>query len=103
MVPSLHAGAADAGAVSSCAFSRRAAIAPIVVSSGGRLEAEVTAAGAKFIAMNVASNNPVVMLRNALALTRIVREERCDIIHAHGRAPAWSAYYRRARARACRS
>jgi glycosyltransferase involved in cell wall biosynthesis len=33
------------------------------------------------------------MLRNALALARIAREERCDIIHAHGRAPGWSAYY----------
>ena len=32
------------------------------------------------------------MLRNAFALARIVREHRCDMIHAHGRAPAWSAY-----------
>ena len=32
------------------------------------------------------------MLRNAAAIARIVRKRRCDVIHAHGRAPAWSAY-----------
>ena len=42
--------------------------------------------------MNLESNNPHDV-RNALALARIVREERCDVIHAHGRAPGWSAYY----------
>ena len=32
------------------------------------------------------------MLRCAFALSRIVREKRCDLIHAHGRAAAWSGY-----------
>jgi glycosyltransferase involved in cell wall biosynthesis len=64
----------------------------IVVSSGGRLAPDITASGAELIAMNVASNNPAVMLRNAFALTRLARERKCDVIHAHGRAPAWSAY-----------
>ena len=34
--------------------------------------ADVTAAGAMFIAMNVDSNNPIAIVRNALALARIV-------------------------------
>ena len=32
------------------------------------------------------------MLRNAAALTRLARERHCDVIHALGRAAAWSAY-----------
>ena len=49
-------------------------------------------AGAEFVRLDVASFNPVTMLRCALALSRIVREKRCDLIHAHGRAAAWSGY-----------
>jgi glycosyltransferase involved in cell wall biosynthesis len=92
-VPSLHAGAADAGAVQLVRILVAGGHRPIVVSSGGRLVPDVTAAGARFIAMNVASNSPAIILRNAIALARLAREERCDVIHAHGRAPAWSAYY----------
>lgn len=98
VVPSLHAGAADAGAVELVRILASGGHRPIVASSGGRLVTEVTAAGAKCITMNLASNNPAVMLRNALALARIARAERCDVIHAHGRAPGWSAYYAARRA-----
>jgi len=93
VAPSLHAGAAAAGAVELTRILAAAGHKPIVVSSGGRLVQDVTAAGAQFIAMNVASQNPVVMLRNAMAMVRLVRAHRCDVIHAHGRAPGWSAYF----------
>ena len=93
VVPSLHAGAADAGVVQLVRILVDGGHRPIVVSSGGRLVPDVIAAGARFVAMKAASNNPITMLRNAMALTRIVREERCDVIHAHGRAPGWSAYF----------
>jgi glycosyltransferase involved in cell wall biosynthesis len=99
VVPSLHAGAADAGAAELVRILRTGGHRPIVVSSGGRVVEEITAAGAEFIAMNVASQNPVVMLRNAMALTRLIRERRCDVVHAHGRAPGWSAFYAARRAR----
>jgi glycosyltransferase involved in cell wall biosynthesis len=49
--------------------------------------------------MNVATTNPIKIVRNALALARIAREHRCDLIHAHARAPGWSAYYAAKRAR----
>ena len=93
MTPSLHAGAADTGAVQLARILASAGHRPIVVSSGGRLVDDVTAAGATFIPMNVDSVNPIAIARNALALARIVRTERCDVIHAHARAPGWSAYY----------
>jgi glycosyltransferase involved in cell wall biosynthesis len=93
VTPSLHAGAADTGAVQLARILASAGHRSIVVSSGGRLVDDVTAAGATFVPMKVDSVNPITIARNALALARIVRTERCDVIHAHARAPGWSAYY----------
>ena len=45
----------------------------IVVSHAGRLVADVTAAGGEFIPLDVASNNPIVMLRSALGTERASR------------------------------
>jgi glycosyltransferase involved in cell wall biosynthesis len=92
VTPSLHAGAADSGAVQLVRILASAGHKSIVVSSGGRLVDDVTAAGAAFIPMNVDSTNPIAIVRNAWALTRIIRERRCDVVHAHARAPGWSAY-----------
>ena len=92
VVPTLDVGAADAGAAALarilCAAGHRAT----VVSRPGRLVADVTAAGAEFMPLNMAGNNPATMLRNALALMRMARERHCNLIHAHGRAAAWSAF-----------
>jgi glycosyltransferase involved in cell wall biosynthesis len=91
IVPTLQAGAAEMGAIDLvrilCAAGHRA----IVMSRGGRLEPRVTAAGAEFVYADVASKNPAVMARNAATMSHIVRSRKCDIIHVHGRAPAWSA------------
>lgn len=93
VTPSLHAGAADSGTAQLVRILVSAGHRPIVVSSGGRMVGEVAAAGATFIPMNVHRTNPVSIMRNALALARIAREQRCDVIHAHARAPGWSAFY----------
>jgi glycosyltransferase involved in cell wall biosynthesis len=91
-VPSLDAGAADDGAIELVRLLRRAGHHSIVVSRGGRREDEVAAAGGEFICRNMESKNPLVMLSNGLALARIARKRGCDLVHAHGRAPGWSAY-----------
>ena len=91
-VPTLDAGAADEGAIELVRMLARAGHRPIVVSRGGRRQDDVTAAGGEFIRRNMASKNPLVMLGNCVALARIVRRRGCDLVHAHGRAPGWSAY-----------
>ncbi len=90
--PSLDVGAADAGALELARVLSAAGHRAIVASRAGRLVADLTAAGAEFSALDLASNNPIVMLRNALALARIARERNCDAIHALGRGAAWSAF-----------
>ncbi|TMJ03844.1 MAG: glycosyltransferase family 4 protein [Alphaproteobacteria bacterium] len=92
VAPTLHAGAADAGAIDLVRILTGNGHRAIVVSNGGRLEDEVAAAGAEFIRLDVADFNPIFILRAAFALARIVRARRCDVIHAHGRAAAWAGH-----------
>ncbi|MBI3703596.1 MAG: glycosyltransferase [Rhizobiales bacterium] len=93
VVPALDGGAADAGAIELTRILRQAGHRAIVVSRAGRLVADIAAAGGEFVALDVASNNPLRMLRNATVLMRLARERQCDIIHALGRAGAWSAFF----------
>jgi len=92
VVPTLHAGAADAGALDLVRILGNGGHRVIVASRGGRIEDDVETLGAEFVRLDVESHNPLAMVRAAFALRRIARERRCDVIHAHGRASAWSAY-----------
>jgi glycosyltransferase involved in cell wall biosynthesis len=92
VAPTLHAGAADAGAIDLVRILSAGGHRPILVSRGGRRESEATAAGATLIRLDVATQNPFVMARNAVMLARLVRKHGCDVAHAHGRAAAWSTY-----------
>jgi len=75
VVPTLDVGAADVGAVGLVRILTAAGHRAIVASQAGRLVADVTAAGGEFVALDVASNNPFQMLRSAVALNRIAREQ----------------------------
>ncbi len=92
VVPTLHVGAADTGVVELVRILAAAGHSPIVASSGGRLTADVEEVGGENVLLDVDSPNPLTVLRNAFALKRLVRERRCDVVHAHGRAAAWSAF-----------
>lgn len=92
VTPTLDVGAADAGAVELVRILASAGFRIIVVSRAGRLVADVTAAGGEFVPLDVSSNNPFLMLRNAIKLTRMARDRQCRVIHAFGRAGAWSAF-----------
>ena len=92
VVPTLDIGATDAGAVELSRILLQAGHRVTVVSQPGRLVADITAAGGEFVPLDVASNNPLRMLRNAAVLARLARERQCSVIHALGRAGAWSAF-----------
>jgi glycosyltransferase involved in cell wall biosynthesis len=92
VVPGLELGAADAGAVGLVRILTGAGHRVAVASRAGRLVADISAAGADFIPLDLASNNPAVMLRNTTVLARLARERKCDVIHALGRAAAWNAW-----------
>ena len=90
LAPTLHAGAADAGAVDLVRILRNANHRVIVASNGGRLEDEVSEAGAAFIRLDVADFNPIFIALRRLRADAHCAPCRCDVIHAHGRAAAWT-------------
>jgi glycosyltransferase involved in cell wall biosynthesis len=91
-VPTLDSGSADEGAVELASTLTTAGHRALVVSAGGRLEGELTACGAQFVRLDMASRNPAVIARNAFILARLIRQRHCGVIHALARAPGWSAY-----------
>jgi glycosyltransferase involved in cell wall biosynthesis len=92
VVPTLDVGGADTGAVELVRILSGAGHRVIVVSRGGRRESDVIASGGRFVRMDVASKNPATILGNIPRLVQLARTQRCDVIHALGRAPGWSAY-----------
>ena len=62
-----------------------------MASEGGPLESEIARAGATHLTLPLASKNPLVMRRNAVALAHLIPQLGIDIVHARSRAPAWSA------------
>ncbi len=90
-VPTIEAGAAAEGAVYLALMLAGAGHRAIVASGGGRLEPRLAQAGVDVVRLDMASRSPVALASNAARLLDLIRRRRCDVVHAHGRAAAWSA------------
>jgi glycosyltransferase involved in cell wall biosynthesis len=97
--PALDGGAPARGIVDLVRALSAAGHRSLVVSTGGALTAEVKGFGAECITLDTISINPARILANVPILTGLMRERGCDIVHAHGRAAAWSSYLAARRAR----
>jgi glycosyltransferase involved in cell wall biosynthesis len=62
----------------------------IVVSEGGRREADLARIGASFVRLPVASKNPTQIAANGRRLAALARDEGADLLHAQSRGSAWS-------------
>jgi glycosyltransferase involved in cell wall biosynthesis len=62
-----------------------------VISHGGKLESSLSP-NVRHIKMPVHRKNPFVIIRCALSLVRVIREEKVSVVHAHSRVPAWICY-----------
>ncbi|MFH7327115.1 glycosyltransferase family 4 protein [Desulfurivibrio sp. C05AmB] len=63
----------------------------LVVSGGGRLVAQLEAAGSRHFTMPLGKKSPTTMAW-ILPLRRLLERNRVDILHLHSRMPAWIAY-----------
>lgn len=93
VVPSLEAGGAERATIDIAAALAARGDRALVASEGGRLEAELAEAGAEIFRLPAAAKNPIAMAMNVRRLSRLIRSEKVDLIHARSRAPAWSAYF----------
>ena len=92
VIPSLVSGGAERGTIDLAGALAAAGWTAYVASAGGPMEHQLARVGARHLKLPLASKNPLVMRRNAAALTEIVRHHKIDIVHARSRAPAWSAW-----------
>lgn len=93
VIPSLDTGGAERGCVDVAKALVAGGHRALVASSGGRMVAELEAAGAEHLTRPMATKNPLGILLNILRLVRILRREKVDILHARSRAPGWSAFF----------
>jgi glycosyltransferase involved in cell wall biosynthesis len=90
VIPDLESGGAGASVVQIAQALVERGHRAIVVSEGGRMEADIKQAGARFVRLPVASKNPRQILANGGRLAALARDERADLLHAQSRGPAWS-------------
>jgi len=92
VIPSLISGGAERGTIDLAGALAAAGWTAYVASEGGPMEHQLARVGVRHLKLPLASKNPLVMRRNAAALTEIIRHHKIDIVHARSRAPAWSAW-----------
>jgi glycosyltransferase involved in cell wall biosynthesis len=93
VLPKLDTGGAERVVVEICEAITRAGQIALIACETGPLAQAALRAGAEIIEMPLATKSPFAMRRNAGRLARLIRERRIDLVHAHSRAPAWSALW----------
>jgi glycosyltransferase involved in cell wall biosynthesis len=91
VLPSLVTGGVERGTVDIAAAIAEAGWTPLVASSGGPMVHELDRHKVRHIELPLASKNPLVIRENIERLTKVIAENKVDIVHARSRAPAWSA------------
>ncbi|MEQ1890555.1 MAG: glycosyltransferase family 4 protein [Alphaproteobacteria bacterium] len=92
IIPSLDAGGAERACLDIADAVHVQGGQALVVSTGGRMSAELASLGGELVTLPVASKNPLVMLVNVFRLVKLIRERKVDLVHARSRAPAWSTW-----------
>ncbi len=94
VIPHLSAGGAERTTIEVAEALRAAGAKALVASVGGRLEGELTRAGAELIKIDkLANKNPLDIYGNATVLSKIIAKLHVDLVHARSRAPGWSALW----------
>lgn len=89
LVPAMAEGGVERGVVEMNRVFAAVRWSNTVVSSGGRLVAEIERDGGRHILLDLKSKNPFTYFIRANRLRRILEMERPDAVCAHSRVPAW--------------
>lgn len=92
ILPKLDAGGAERVAVEIAESVHQAGQRSIIVAEDGILANAARRAGAEVINLPVSSKNIFKIRSNAKKLKALIKANGVDLVHAHSRAPAWSAY-----------
>ena len=93
IIPELEAGGAERTTIDIADGLVQAGARALVATTGGRLVAELQAKGGEWIEFSAKTKNPLHMYWNIRKLTKVLRKENVQVVHARSRAPAWVAYF----------
>jgi len=93
IVPRMELGGIERGTLEITEAIAREGGRALIATAGGQLLPRIVKAGGEVIAMNVDTRNPLNLWQNARLLARLIQDLGIDVVHAHSRAPAWSAYW----------
>ncbi len=88
VLPAMEAGGVERSAVDFAATVTESRGRAFVVSEGGQMERHLQRAGARHIAMPLATRNPARVRGNIDHLSHIIRSNGVDILHLRSRGPA---------------
>jgi len=91
VLPTLDTGGVEQVVIELTAAISQAGARALIASAPGKLVPMVERAGGEHIPMNLASKNFLRMAWNSDQLARLIKAEGVALIHAHSRAPAFSA------------
>ena len=91
VLPELNAGGVERGTVELAAYLVARGHEALVISNGGRLVADLEAAGARHLALPV-HRKSLASLWQVRPLRHMLTNERPDILHVRSRVPAWIAW-----------
>ncbi|HXE77907.1 MAG TPA: glycosyltransferase [Rhodanobacter sp.] len=92
LIPALHSGGAERTTLEVAQALVQGGHRSVVISAGGRMTAQLTAAGSEHITLDLRSKTLGALTRIG-SLRRILREIRPDIVHARSRLPAWLGWW----------
>ncbi len=93
VLPKLDTGGAERVVVEICEAIVRAGHVALIACETGPLAQAALRAGAEIIELPLATKSPLAMRRNAGRLAKLIRAREVALVHAHSRAPAWSALW----------
>ncbi len=91
IIPSLGNGGTDRIVLAVAAALANVGVRSLVACEDGSGVGELQARGGIWIPFPAKTKNPIAMALNVQKLTRLIRGEKVDLVHAHSRAPAWVA------------
>jgi len=91
MLPALNSGGVERGTVDLSLALVKAGFRSIVISSGGRLNKELSEHGAEHVNWSVGKKS-LFTFRYVLSVRNFLLREKVDILHLRSRLPAWIGY-----------
>jgi glycosyltransferase involved in cell wall biosynthesis len=93
VLPKLDTGGAERVVIEIAEAIRVTGHKVLIACAGGVLSAAARRAGAEIVEMPLDTKSPFKMRRNARRLKKLIARRDVQLVHAHSRAPAWSAWW----------